>query len=1290
MAFSANHSRLVVIALPSHAHGYVMHRSRSYPTSLAALADGALITSAGKSLAAATDNVAPNVSFYPEALDAAPSYRRSSSSPSQKLTNSALKAPKYKVCRVKMQQQRDASKNIATLSDELSIGLSIDESTWCDYDADYYSVDADNADNREIEDESIELEKDASNQIKEEKLQLGSFPEAKEDGKSPAGTIRFQYTPRRCGKHQHQPSSRQIEYYSTSTGSESDEDNSPNHGDHETKRCSSICYAGIGRSSSINSSSSSQSRVRFDLGEFQCADPKSSVTTQSSTSKFTSNVEDSEIQLQQQHLQTQLQRQRGRVSRPLASSLNLARVRFDIEKPPYFSQSESQDEQLSLYRQSREHARTEEGTDLVGMDEEWIHMDEEEAEELQLLPFPDMKGYEESPLIEKSKDGERRHEDNRSRPRNYHGAERIHPDHGGNKIKDRRSSWGVEIGHQCMINRFGQAQPCLYPEVLPYLRQAPESQDYLQPLQKHSGRHRGGVSRPLASSLNLAKVRFDLEEYSCASQVSESQDRQQSLQRHPGRNADTRIEEETDSFGVEEEWIHMEEDEMVELQTVPSLEIKDHERYSSLRMNEAVEISKYMNHSRPRSYHGMERSKDKSLDHGDHEIKRRSSSWHVGANRRSNVNSIDQAQVCFDPKVFPSSSQASGSRDNPKTLRQHSGRQRGRFSMSLSFSLSSIDHYLPSPPPPPPLSSQQQQREGQRGVGQYLKEQEKYPAVESELGNKQKNDISDKLQNSSSSRYRSIEHHKETSHKHFEDQNAQRSSSCQIGIIRISSVNSFNSNQSQMHVDPKKIPFVADQASGSQDLNQPSEQQSEQQRGEVIKNYPPPSQQLNMIRSIQATRAQYNTNIDVTAPDYEDELSTCLPSVGSIDDEVSALSFMGDTVQSSPGNVPSFGITDEVLLNYNQEPQNQDQAAINAQSQSLTTMHHTYDAKGRCIHHSHVRLRKRKLFGRGWIILMSACPDCCVEELQKVMVVGKSKSKVKVKEKSFDGRDRDTASQLRSNISMGSNNSFNSPKMISSPPSLPPQLSSISLPRDNLRNASINKSVGTVPIVDKSKRPSDYPSDDTTSLTGSSSGSSNGQIGESLSQSLNRRSSGVDEANITFLDKHQGLPQVDNKPVLESSEHKKKRKPKCMSKDRQQEQRPQLEKSHEKRSTMRAVQIRYTDIKGRCGTYNGQVNDNLVPHGKGTFEYDHNGRVKDGEWKNGQYRSSNGGSKSVKGSRSGSHSRSKPRKGERLGRRSRSTSQRQRSSSGPRQYQVQEGTIASNPFDIFDIATKSK
>ena len=50
-----------------------------------------------------------------------------------------------------------------------------------------------------------------------------------------------------------------------------------------------------------------------------------------------------------------------------------------------------------------------------------------------------------------------------------------------------------------------------------------------------------------------------------------------------------------------------------------------------------------------------------------------------------------------------------------------------------------------------------------------------------------------------------------------------------------------------------------------------------------------------------------------------------------------------------------------------------------------------YDPKsGRCVHHPHVRLRKKNLFGRGWKVLMTACPDCCIDELHRIRSINQN------------------------------------------------------------------------------------------------------------------------------------------------------------------------------------------------------------------------------------------------------------------------------------------------------------
>ena len=52
---------------------------------------------------------------------------------------------------------------------------------------------------------------------------------------------------------------------------------------------------------------------------------------------------------------------------------------------------------------------------------------------------------------------------------------------------------------------------------------------------------------------------------------------------------------------------------------------------------------------------------------------------------------------------------------------------------------------------------------------------------------------------------------------------------------------------------------------------------------------------------------------------------------------------------------------------------------------TIMTDKNDFDPKtGRCIYHPQVRLRKKQLFGKGWKVLMSTCPDCCVSELRRI------------------------------------------------------------------------------------------------------------------------------------------------------------------------------------------------------------------------------------------------------------------------------------------------------------------
>lgn len=97
----------------------------------------------------------------------------------------------------------------------------------------------------------------------------------------------------------------------------------------------------------------------------------------------------------------------------------------------------------------------------------------------------------------------------------------------------------------------------------------------------------------------------------------------------------------------------------------------------------------------------------------------------------------------------------------------------------------------------------------------------------------------------------------------------------------------------------------------------------------------------------------------------------CPPT--NFDDEVSAISFM-ESVKYQPSQCSHSS-------RQQQEPISEDLENIREMNACINT--NDYDSKGRCVNHPQIRLRKKKLFGRGWKVLMNACPECCVDELRR-------------------------------------------------------------------------------------------------------------------------------------------------------------------------------------------------------------------------------------------------------------------------------------------------------------------
>ena len=117
----------------------------------------------------------------------------------------------------------------------------------------------------------------------------------------------------------------------------------------------------------------------------------------------------------------------------------------------------------------------------------------------------------------------------------------------------------------------------------------------------------------------------------------------------------------------------------------------------------------------------------------------------------------------------------------------------------------------------------------------------------------------------------------------------------------------------------------------------------------------------------------------------------CPPT--NFDDEVSAISFM-ESVKHQP-------IQYSHKSRQQQDPITEESENFQESNECINT--NNYDHKGRCVNHPQIRLRKKKIFGRGWKVLMNACPDCCVDELRRFKSAEVSKRRQLRSEHQYQG-----------------------------------------------------------------------------------------------------------------------------------------------------------------------------------------------------------------------------------------------------------------------------------------------
>jgi hypothetical protein len=403
------------------------------------------------------------------------------------------------------------------------------------------------------------------------------------------------------------------------------------------------------------------------------------------------------------------------------------------------------------------------------------------------------------------------------------------------------------------------------------------------------------------------------------------------------------------------------------------------------------------------------------------------------------------------------------------------------------------------------------------------------------------------------------------------------------------------------------------------------------------------------------------------------------------DDEVSTLSFMGHSVCST-SDYPNYNPA-SICENSSQErdengpcSSSAQVAADNAKSVSALSLSmiradtNEVDPKtGRCIHHPHIRLRKKKLFGKGWKVLMSACPDCCVDELRRLRSAEENNLKLASDKKNKIESLGRRVSDLTDDSGYGNNGSAACSRVSIHMGRVDEGETLTSRRRSSSRSSGFRVSDLTGDSGNGDNR-GGFSADGGTSATKRRSRSFSRSCSDCLSgptsfftspktmtTSLSptkvelplppppppRRSPSQDirrgpqplppKKGTLHLESDEATASLtcsDGSSISNHSNTKKKEDNIGDASNRQEQEVDELSQSQQE--NLHATlprQMRWTDPKtGQSGTYTGQVNDRYVPHGCGTMEYDPNPNndmsglgvstvlVKDGEWKDGRFR----------------------------------------------------------------------
>lgn len=323
-----------------------------------------------------------------------------------------------------------------------------------------------------------------------------------------------------------------------------------------------------------------------------------------------------------------------------------------------------------------------------------------------------------------------------------------------------------------------------------------------------------------------------------------------------------------------------------------------------------------------------------------------------------------------------------------------------------------------------------------------------------------------------------------------------------------------------------------------------------------------------------------------------------------------------------------------------------------------------FDRKGYCVQHPTVQLRKKKLFG-GWNIMMTNCPDCCMEEMRRLKRVSKQKKAVaRASRKNEEKKSKLSKKKKRENMPMNNNQSGQRERSRSRSRKDNTPVAATNAKTDARRSKSKSKSRQEASTFETSNASNNFaastatfefviPDDVHSAITSSRSPALEETMHKSISSKKSKRSvksvrtehsakTGKSERSgrTTRTSKSQksistgqysrgmqgkggSISKQDKQTKSRSSSRGRSSSSKreTTTKERRGSSRSQDRSKSRVRSKSQSARLLvakmpYKDQYNREGSYTGEINEHGQPNGRGSLTYN-NGTVFEGRWKEG-------------------------------------------------------------------------